>query len=138
MISTIEIKQNKVLSYITTYFSILFALTFVTLVTFGFGALLGLLIFKFLKKMGSYSINIGENFSNKEINKDEFELNLLKSKNYALVQILCYSVTFFSFVFIDGAFSDGIIIVLPIFFMILFNLLHLRFLNKLKRIKNSQ
>lgn len=138
MISTIEIKQNKVLSYITTYFSILFALTFVTLVTFGFGALLGLLIFKFLKKMGSYSINIGENFSNKEINKDEFELNLLKSKNYALVQILCYSVTFFSLVFIDGAFSDGIIIVLPIFFMILFNLLHLRFLNKLKRIKNSQ
>jgi hypothetical protein len=88
--------------------------------------------------MGSYSINIGENFSNKEINKDEFELNLLKSKNYALVQILCYSVTFFSLVFIDGAFSDGIIIVLPIFFMILFNLLHLRFLNKLKRIKNSQ
>lgn len=138
MISTIEIKQNKVLSYITTYFSILFALTFITLVTFGFGALLGLLIFKFLKKMGSYSINIGENFSNKEINKDEFELNLLKSKNYALVQILCYSVTFFSLVFIDGAFSDGIIIVLPIFFMILFNLLHLRFLNKLKRIKNSQ
>lgn len=138
MISTIEIKQNKVLSYITTYFSILFALTFVTLVTFGFGALLGLLIFKFLKKMGSYSINIGEIFSNKEINKDEFELNLLKSKNYALVQILCYSVTFFSLVFIDGAFSDGIIIVLPIFFMILFNLLHLRFLNKLKRIKNSQ
>ena len=49
MISTKEIKQNKVLSYITTYFSILFALTFITLLTMGFGALLGLIIFNFLK-----------------------------------------------------------------------------------------
>lgn len=103
----------------------------------GFGALLGLIIFNFLKKMGSYSINIGENYNNKEFDKEEFELNSTMSKNYAFVQIFCYSITFFSVIFIDGAFTEGIIIVLPIFLMILFNLLHLRFLNKLKRIKNS-
>lgn len=137
MISTKEIKQNKILSYITTYFSILFALTFITLLTMGFGALLGLIIFNFLKKMGSYSINIGENYNNKEFDKEEFELNSTMSKNYAFVQIFCYSITFFSVIFIEGAFTEGIIIVLPIFLMILFNLLHLKFLNKLKRNKNS-
>lgn len=133
MISTNEFKLNKVLSYITTYFSILFVLTIITVATIGFGALLGIVIFKFLKKIGDYSINIGENFKNSDFDKNDFELNYNISKKFTLIQVLCYSITFIILISIEGALSDGILIIIPIFLMIIFNLIHLRFLHKLKK-----
>jgi hypothetical protein len=135
MISTNEFKLNKVLSYITTYFSILFVMTIITVATIGFGALLGIVIFKFLKKIGDYSINIGKNFKNSDFDKNDFELNFNISKNYTLIQVLCYSITFIILTSIEKAFTDGLLIILPIFMMIIFNLYHLRFLYKLKRMK---
>jgi|694.fasta_scaffold64953_7 hypothetical protein len=135
MISTNEFKLNKVLSYITTYFSILFVMTIITVATIGFGALLGIVIFKFFKKIGDYSINIGKNFKNSDFDKNDFELNFNISKNYTLIQVLCYSITFIILISIEKAFTDGLLIILPIFMMIIFNLYHLRFLYKLKRMK---
>ena len=129
-------KATEILGYITTYSFILIVLSVVTLSTFGLGIIVGLVIFRYFKKLGSYNYSLFSKFKElleKEISSEQFSIYWGKSENWTIIQSSILVLLFIMLIFIDGAFTDGLVAVCFLLSLIIFNGIHFIFLNETKQ-----
>lgn len=128
-------KITTIGSYVTTYAFILIVLTATSVLTFGLGILLAIIIFRFFKKLGNQNISLYKTYT--DYRKGETTAIKLqglwnKSHEWTLIQLGTFVLLFLVIICINGAFTGGLIAVIFLATLIILSVIHYSFLSIIK------
>lgn len=128
-------KLSTIGSYVTTYAFILIVLTATSVLTFGLGILLAVVIFRFFKKLGDQNISLYKTYTaHRKGETTAMKLQDLwdRSHQWTIIQLGVFVLLFLVIICINGAFTDGLIAVIFLVTLIILSTIHYSFLSMVK------